>query len=222
MKVLIVVAMEDEKQGILKLVDYDVDYYKGFDYFKFNINNSDCILVKTDVGKTNAAILCSLFITKFKPMYVINAGIGGSLCENIPVLSTVYATKVAYHDFDLTAFGLPKGQLDNHELYFRCSRKLSSFATNDDYRGLIVSGDSFMHRKDQLDDIKKYFPKALACDMEGASIAHTADLFKRKFIVMRTISDNIYHKFNASEYEFNKNKAIEIVANKLLNILKNL
>lgn len=222
MKVLIIVAMEDEKRGILNQVDFQVDYYQGFDFFRFKIGEIECFLVKTEVGKVNAAIVSSLFITKFKPNYVINAGIGGGLVENIPILSTIYSTKVAYHDVDLTFFDLPLGQLEHCDLYFRGSKKLLSYAEEDCYKGLVVSGDSFLTRKDQLDKIKQHFPKALVCDMEGASIAHVASMFRRKFIIIRTLSDNIYQKLDINHYCNNKEKAIAIVADKTLKLIQKL
>ena len=219
MKILIIVAKERKKRGFLDKVDFSVDYYLGFDFFRFFLDDKECLLVKTEVGKTNAAIVSSLFISKFKPKYVINAGIGGAMCENINVKETVIGSKVAYYDVDLTAFNLKKGQLENHDLFFKTSKKLLNLSDDSDLHGLVVSGDSFVSNLDKALEIKKDFPKALVCDMESGAIAQTCNLFKKQFLVIRCISDNVYKKFDNSEYEENKNSAIKIVVKKTLDII---
>lgn len=221
MKILIIVAMQDELKGILNKVNYTTQFYKGFDYHLAHINNHDVIIVKTEVGKVNAAILASTFILKFKPRYVINAGIGGSLHENLLPLTTIFATKTAYFDVDLTCFGLPYGQLDNMDLFFKTSKSLLHLEENDRC-GLIVSSDSFVSNIEQKELILKHFPKALVCDMEGASIGHVCTLLKRKYMVIRTISDVVGLKDGIIKYQNCKEKAIDIVTNKVLNLIHTL
>lgn len=221
MKILLIVAMQDELKGILAKVNYTTQFYKGFDYYLTNINHYELIIVKTEVGKVNAAILASTFILKFKPRYVINAGIGGSLHENIVPLTTIFATKTAYFDVDLTCFGLPYGQLDNMDLFFKTSKSLLDLEENDRC-GLIVSSDSFVSKLEQKELILKHFPKALACDMEGASIGQVCTLLKRKYMVIRTISDVVGLKDGMIKYHDCKEKAIEIVTDKILKLIHKL
>ena len=67
--------------------------------------------------------------------------------------------------------------------------------------------------------IKNHFPKALACDMEGCSIAHAASLFSRKFLVIRAISDNVFLDNHTKVYEDYKPLAIDKIANIVINLL---
>lgn len=222
MKILLIVAMKSELQGFLSKIKFEVNFYKGFDYHYAKIDDKEIYLLKSEVGKVNAAILTSTFIQKVKPKYVINAGIGGSLHENIKPYSTIFSTKVAYFDVDLTPFGLPLGQLDNMDLYFKSSKILHKTVDLNDYKGLIVSSDTFVCKNEQKEHILNHFPKALCCDMEGASIAHVSTLFKRKFIIIRTISDVVGEINESDAYEDRKPKAIQIVVDKTINLIENL
>ena len=221
MKILVIVDMQDELQAFLKKQSYTHQFIHGFDYFYNEINDKKIYLVKTEVGKVNAAIITTFFIEKIKPNIVINAGICGSLHENIPIYTTIFSTKLAYFDVDLTAFGLPFGQLDNMNLYFKASKSLVRPDKND-VCGLIVSSDTFVHKKEQKELILKNFPKALACDMEGASIAQVATFFKRKFLVLRTVSDVIAIDDSSKKYLNQKFEAIDICATKTLELIHSL
>ena len=65
------------------------------------------------------------------------------------------------------------------------------------YSGLIVSGDQFVARKDQVDAIKEYFPDALCSEMEAATVAQVCTVFNKPFIIVRGLSD-IFDKGGSS------------------------
>lgn len=222
MKVLLIVAMTSELEGFLKKVNYETTIVSGIVVYKAKVNNVDLYISKTEVGKVNAAMLTTALILKIKPQYVINAGIGGGLNSSLELLDVVASTKLAYHDFDLTAFNLKIGEMDDNTLYFNASRKLLSLLPNEVKKGLIVSGDQFISGIDKMNEIKKDFKKALVCDMEGAAIAHVATRLKRKFIVIRAISDNVYLDKHIDVYYDYKPKAIDKVSDIVLNLLKSM
>ena len=222
MKVLVIVAMESELQGFITKLDTEVKLINGIKVHNCIINNVDLYIAKSEVGKVNSACLTTALCLKIKPRYVINAGIAGGLNPSINLVDVVASTKVMYHDFDLTAFGCKKGEMDNHDGVFKGSKKLLSLLDNDVKKGLIVSGDKFVSGIDAMNEIKKDFPKALACDMEGCSIAHAASLLSRKFLVIRAISDNVYLDNHTKVYEDYKPLAIDRISNVVIDLLKKL
>ena len=211
MKILIIVAMTSELNGFLTKKDFDVKLINGSKVYYLNNNNKEIFIAKSEVGKVNSAMLTTSLILKIKPNYVINAGIAGGLNQSINLLDVIASTKVAYHDFDLTAFGLQKGEMDNGLMYFKGCTKLLKLLSSDVKKGLIVSGDQFVSGIEKMNLIKKDFPKALACDMEGCSIAHVSTLLSRKFLVIRCISDNVFLENHTKVYEDYKVPAIEKV-----------
>lgn len=222
MKVLVIVAMESELSGFLKKIDYQVEVINGIKVNVSKINNVDLFLAKCEVGKVNAALLTTALILKIKPRYVINAGIAGGLNQSINLLDVVVSTKVAYHDFDLTAFGYLKGEMDDKTRFFKGSEKLIKLANENTKKGLIVSGDQFISGIDSMNKIKTDFPKALACDMEGCAIAHVSTLLSKKFLIIRAISDNVFLASHTKVYENYKFLAIDKVVDYTLDILTKL
>lgn len=222
MKVLLIVAMISELQGFLDVLDAEVELVNGIKVFKAKVNNVDLYIAKSEVGKVNSAVLTTALCLKLKPRYVINAGIAGGLNPSINLLDVISSTKIAYHDFDLTAFGYKKGEMDDHTQFFKGSNKLLSLCDEDVKKGLIVSGDQFISGVDKMNAIKKDFPKALACEMEGCSIAHAATILSRKFLVIRCISDNVFLQNHTQVYADYKVPAIEKVVKYTLSLLEKL
>ena len=222
MKVLLIVAMSSELNGFLDKLEYENKIVSGICVYYSKYNNVDLFIAKSDVGKVNAAMLTTTLILKLKPKYVINAGIAGGLTPNMKLLDVVASKKITYHDFDLTPFGYQMGQINENELYLKGSNKLLSLLDDSVYKGLIVSGDQFIEGMEKTSRIKKYFPKALACDMEGASIAHVAHYMSKSFLVIRAISDNVYLEDQLAAYNDLKYEAIEKVVKVTLDLLAKL
>lgn len=222
MKVLLIVAMKSELESFLNKLEYETIIVSGLVVYKTNINNVTLYIGKTEAGKVNAAMITTALILKLKPSYVINAGIGGGLTSSLELLDVVASTKVAYHDFDLTAFGNKIGELDDHTLYFNASKKLLSLLPYGVKKGLIVSGDQFVSGIDKMNKIKNDFKKALVCDMEGAAIAHVATLLSKKFVIIRAISDNVYLPKHVDVYKDYKYLAIDKVSTIVINLLKSM
>ena len=55
--------------------------------------------------------------------------------------------------------------------------------------GPLVSGDCFVSDSQKVSFIQKYYPEALACEMEGCAIAHTCYANKVPFVIIRCMSD---------------------------------
>ena len=67
-------------------------------------------------------------------------------------------------------------------------------------RGLTVSGDWFVDKREKMQAIMEHFPNATAVDMESCAIAQTCSIYKTPFISFRIISDVPLKDTNASQY----------------------
>jgi adenosylhomocysteine nucleosidase len=105
---------------------------------------------------------------------------------------------------DVTAFNYAPGQLPGQPQIFpvpdtlikRAERAIDSLkqegalpAGFNHLRGLIGSGDVFMHEPERIAAVRARFPAIKAVEMEGAAIAHTCYLFKIPALIIRALSD---------------------------------
>ena len=196
----IIAAMQEEMQEIEKIMTeknnekiYELNFIKG------KINNTEIVLVKSGVGKVNAARTTQILINNFNVDAIINVGSAGSANDELDIGDIVIGRKLVQHDFDATAFGRPKGYISNIGLYVESDNKLiekmkqtiSNFQDKE-FKikiGTIASGDIFCTETKMKEKIKSKF-NADAIEMEGASIAQVCKLDNVPFIVIRSISDS--------------------------------
>lgn len=196
----IIAAMKEEMQEIKNLMtdieivqEYELKLYKG------KINNRKVVLVEAGVGKVNAARVTQIIIDKFKIKQIINVGAAGTVNDELEIGDIVIGKKLIQHDFDITAFGHPKGYISNigryveidKKLYTTIQSKISKIA-KDKFKvkiGTIVSGDIFCTDIKMKNKIREKFD-ADAVEMEGAAIAQVCKLDNVPCLVIRSISDN--------------------------------
>ena len=78
-KIGIVIAMEEEFQAIEnKIKEIKVHEEKGLKFFEGKIGEKECVIVKSGVGKVNAARTTQAMIDNFDIEYIINMGASGS------------------------------------------------------------------------------------------------------------------------------------------------
>lgn len=201
----IIVAMQEEFDEILNIMDiikeediYNVNFKKG------NIGENNIIVVKSGVGKVNAARTTQILIDKFNINTIINVGSAGALNSKLNIGDIVIADKLIQHDFDITAFNHKKGYITDVGDYIYCDKnlvmKLEKVANNmradkienKEYKfitGTIASGDIFCTDVEMKNKIYSKF-SAECVEMEGAAIAQVCYLDNIPFVVMRSISDS--------------------------------
>ena len=188
-------AMDEEINELLKLMDnYEKKIISNMDFYKGKLSGVDVIITKSGVGKVYAAMCTTILLENFDISGVVNIGTAGGLSHDEQVLDVVISDKVAHHDMDVSVFGWPLGFEQDKTCY----------KANDDYIkimkkiiekedrvfiGNIASGDSFIHRDDQIDLINKNFPNALCAEMEAAGVAQVCKHYDIPFIVIRSLSD---------------------------------
>ena len=150
----IITAMQEEKQEIENIMEniekieiYNLSFIKG------KINNSKVVLVESGVGKVNAARTTQILIDNFNIEAVINVGSAGAANNKLNIGDIVIGKSLVQHDFDITAFGHPKGYISNAGQYFNSDnqlieqmKKAMKKLDNIDFNiliGRIASGDIF-------------------------------------------------------------------------------
>jgi len=217
-------AMKEELELILNEINIEKNETKAEMNFKMGKQgNNEVVLVVCGIGKVNAAICTQILIDDFKVNSVINVGVAGGLGENIKPGDIVIAENLVQHDMDTSFFGDKKGQIPRLSTFdFRCDANLiekaklacKEFKGHDCFTGRIATGDQFMSDVEKVKWIHKEF-NAIACEMEGGSIAQTCYLNDVPFVVIRSISDNSLTK-EFMDYE----KFLPIAINNSTNILK--
>ena len=217
MKIAIIGAMEEEVQVLRdKLTDVKVEVIAGSEYNSGKYEGKEVVLLKSGIGKVNAAMATAILLEKYQPDVVINTGSAGGLHTDLNVGDVVISTEVRHHDVDVTAFNYEYGQVPGMPAAFPSDEKLVEIAKQcvkningiQVVEGLIVTGDSFMNDPARVDFVKSKFGTLHAVEMEAAAIAQVCYAFKVPFVVTRALSDIAGKESNISFDQFLKTAAV--------------
>jgi len=225
----IIAAMKEEMQEIENImtekesqVIYELNFIKG------KINHTDVVLVEAGIGKVNAARTTQLLIDNFNIDAIINVGSAGSSNDELDIGDIVIGSKIVQHDFDITAFGHPKGYISNVGQYMQSDSELIekmedtiSKLQDKEFKikiGTIASGDIFCTELKMKEKIRSKF-NSDAIEMEGAAIAQVCKLDNIPFLVIRSISDKPNGKNHITFDEFleKASKRCAIILKEFLN-----
>ena len=206
----IIGAMSEELEILLKDMELEtVEEKAKMKFHKGKLWGHNVVAVVCGIGKVNAAVCTQILVSEYNVSSVINVGVAGGIGKDIFPGDVVIAENLVQYDMDTTAFGDPVGQIPRMDTFdFKCDEKLvetakAACAEASDFKtssGRIVSGDMFVASLDKIQWLEKEF-QALACEMEGASIAHVCYLNNIPFVVIRSISDNAN---NGAHMDFEK------------------
>lgn len=177
----------------------------------------DCVCVLSRIGKVAAAATIATLIERFHITHLLFTGVAGSVTSAVKVGDLVIADRLVQHDMNafplfprfeipllkqtcfasdarLTTLLMRAGEDflrdDMQHLVGNEDRELFGLHQPRLHRGLIASGDEFIHGNDRRAALKQALPDALAVEMEGAAVAQVCFEFGIPFAVVRTISDD--------------------------------
>lgn len=173
------------------------EHMADFDIYCGEYAGKNVVLALSGIGKVNAALSTALMLQQHCPDFVINTGSAGGLGSGLKVGDVVIGTQTAHHDVDVTAFGYAIGHVPRMPTRFESDPALcaaaekaaAAFEHAAVHRGLIVSGDQFVHSSESVAEVRRHFPDAQAVEMEAAAIAQSCHRFGVPFVVVRAISD---------------------------------
>lgn len=214
----IIGAMDEEVAALKEAMEVTETVERASMLFvKGKLVGKEVIVVRSGVGKVNAAVCAQILASEFGVDTLINTGIAGSLDARIDIGDMVISTDALHHDMDATSFGYPIGEVPRMDiLAFPADEKLVKLAAeanaeaNPDihtFTGRVVSGDQFVASDEVKVRIVDNFG-GLCTEMEGAAIAHTAYLNKISYVIIRAISDKADGSATEDYPTFEK-KAIE-------------
>ncbi len=195
----IIGAMEVEVERLkAAMQDAEVFAKAGMEFCHGILNGCPSVVVRSGIGKVNAAICTQILADDFDVDAVVDTGIAGSLQAVIDIGDIVLSSDALQHDMDAGGFGYPIGVIPQMSCsVFPGDEKLISIAqeccaqVNPDihcYVGRIVSGDQFISdgKKKQwlIDTFDGY-----CAEMEGAAVAQTAWRNHIPFLIIRAVSD---------------------------------
>jgi len=200
-RVGIISAMDNEIDLLLKNAQIErVDQIGGLDFNVGKLCGKDVVIVKAGIGKVYASAGTAAMFSNYNISSVIFTGIAGGVGDETRVLDVVVATDLVAHDY---------GTVTDEGFYWRdeymeqtggrifCNENLVDIAIkasqevvgkDSTFSGTIVTGDQFISSSNYVTYLQQKF-NALACEMEGASVAAICNLYSIPFVVLRTMSD---------------------------------
>ena len=198
-KIGIIGAMELEVDSLKEKMELrNKEEYASMEFLEGTLHETEVVVVKSGIGKVNAAICTQILCDRFSVTHIINTGVAGSLKAEINIGDIVVSTDALHHDVDVRVFGYPLGEVpqvgckafpaDGHlvQLAVTCCKEVNPGIGV--YQGRVVSGDQFISGHEVKDRIIQNF-QGSCVEMEGAAIAHTAYLNHIPFVIIRAVSD---------------------------------
>lgn len=195
----IIGAMEKEVAELKEKMEIEeVVEMAAMIFCRGKLEGKEAVVVRSGIGKVNAAICAQILVDHFHVDTLINTGIAGSLDAQIDIGDMVISTDAVEHDMDTSIFGDPVGQIPQMDTFsfpadenlIRLAKKVNEEVNPDihTWTGRIVSGDQFVASAEVKEKLVRLFG-AKCTEMEGAAIAHAAYLNKVSCVIIRAISD---------------------------------
>lgn len=209
-KIGLAYAMKGEIESILQHTNATlVETVSGVEIYEIEPN---LYAYAGGVGKVNAAMSTQLFIDRYAPDYIINAGVAGSVLD-LPIGTVVLADCFVQHDVDTSPMGDPVGMVSTvNQIDFATDdiplmRSLLDKLQISYLVGKVATGEVFMVKGERTNHVAQLFAPTL-CEMEGGAIAQVCLRNGTKFTALKSVSDRLCHENNADEF-FNFPEAME-------------
>lgn len=190
-------AMSLEMEELLKKMTHTESVSMGTMRFTTGmLFNKRVVVSVCGVGKVNAAICACEMIHLFHPDAIINLGVAGAIASSLNIGDIVIADACVQHDMDTTAVGDPLGWISGIDLVkiesdkVLCDKLVQAAQASkmNVHVGIVATGDQFICTTAQKEHIQSNF-NAIACEMEGAAIAHACIMYGVPACIIRSISD---------------------------------
>lgn len=198
MKLGIIAAMEKEADNIIAaMTDTKTETYGGIKYTSGKIDGNEVVCAVCGIGKVFAAMCTQIMAVMYKPQYIVNSGIAGTLTHELSIGDVAISTDAVQYDMDTSAIGDPVGLVSGiNVIKFPASaelgQKIASIASElgvKTHFGTIATGDRFVGDSETKKKIVEMFD-GVACEMEGGAVAHVCYVNNIPFCIIRAISDS--------------------------------
>ncbi len=223
-KIGIIGAMQVEIDDLRKEMSGAVETKSGggLEFFEGKIGGTEVVIVRSGIGKVNAALCAQRLILEFGCTHIINTGIAGAMAHGLETLDFVVSSDAVYHDMDAVYFGYKVGQIPQMDVFsFKADAAMIEkakevFKTLEESKehkiveGRIATGDQFIADSATKKRIGDNFAPACV-EMEGTAIAHACHVNKIPFVIIRCMSDTA-DDGSKQKYDFNETVAAKMSA----------
>ena len=199
-RIAIISAMENEVKLLLSETEIErTDTIGGVDYHVGTLCGQNVVIAQAGIGKVHSAAGAATMLNRYPVSALIFTGIAGGVGEKTQVMDMVIGTKLVQHDYgNQTQNGFEwTSEYNDSDGYYSCDGDLVSSAYNAAtevvgkehvFKGVIATGDQFVASETYVKYLQDQFD-ALACEMEGASVAAVCEQFGVPYVVIRCMSD---------------------------------
>lgn len=198
-KIGIIGAMELEIEELKSNMNVEnITEKAGMRFYAGTLNGASVVVVRSGVGKVNAALCVQILADLFAVSHIINTGVAGSLNAKLDIGDILISKDALHHDVDATIFGYALGEVPQLGIReFPADAQLVELAKSSCQKvnkglhaviGRVVSGDQFISDKETKNKLITSFAGDCT-EMEGAAIAHGAYLNQIPFVIIRAVSD---------------------------------
>ena len=228
--IAIIGAMDEEIALLLTKIEVQSDVMIANSRFiQGKLEGKEVVLLKSGIGKVNAAMATTILHEPYQPTAVINTGSAGGLDTSLSIGDIVISDRVVHHDVDVTAFDYQYGQIPSMPLYFESDQNLINIVEKtiqsinqvNCKQGLIATGDSFIQKPEVVQKIREQFPDVIAAEMEAVAIAQVCHQYQTPFVVIRALSD-IAGKESAQSFDQFIDQAARHAAELIIKVVKQL
>lgn len=214
MTTAILSALPQEQAGLaVQLQDVEVVRYAARDFHLGRWHGRPVVFALARIGKVAAATTAAALIERFGASRIIFTGLAGGLHPDVKVGDTVIGSEFLQHDMDASPlfprhevplYGRARFAADEAltALLLAAARSLPVDRLTDEatrqrfglhapriHHGLLISGDRFVSRADEAQQLRSALPDALAVEMEAAAVAQVCHDHGVPFAAVRNISD---------------------------------
>lgn len=199
-RIAIICAMENEARLLLSEAEIDrVDTVGGVEYHVGTLRGRNVVIARAGIGKALSAAGTAVMLSRYPASALIFTGIAGGVGDETQLLDMVIATELVMHDYGVMSqdgFAWTAPSTGGTGFYtcdpglVKAAYKAAAEIAGEEhvFRGLIASGDQFISSEDYVKFLQETFG-AVACEMEGASVAVVCEQFGVPFVVIRCMSD---------------------------------
>lgn len=226
MTIGIIGAMDEEIEILLEnMTNIEQITVANCQFHSGDLHGKEVVLLKSGIGKVNAAMATTIMYERFSPEYVINTGSAGGYSDELAVGDIVVSTEVIHHDVDATAFdyvygqvpGMPAAYQADPLLIERAMRAVKGIEVSV-IKGTIATGDSFMNDPKRVAVILEQFKNIIALEMEAAAIAQVCYQYDTPFVIIRALSD-IAGKESPISFDLFLSKAAKNASRLIMNMI---
>ncbi len=194
----IIGAMKIEVDALkAAMINPDTRTIAGIEFVRGELQGRRVVVAQCGIGKVFAAMCAQTMILIYNPRVIINTGVAGTLTDRLSIGQVAVADRLVQHDMDTSALGDPAGLVSGiNVVYFpthpEVTACLSACVAQEGVKsvtGTIASGDQFISSGAVKTRITETFENCVACEMEGAAIAHVCYVNYTPCAILRAISD---------------------------------